>query len=58
VNELIGLLRELEESRFYGSLEIKVEAGVIVLYRKTESFKPTESGYGNNRSAHARNNSQ
>jgi hypothetical protein len=57
MNELIELLRELEESRFYGSLEIKMESGQIVLYKKTESFKPTQAGYGNNRGTLERNNS-
>jgi hypothetical protein len=43
------LLAELEAARFYGSLELKYEAGRVVLIRKTETFKPTESSYGNNR---------
>jgi hypothetical protein len=51
MNELTQLLRQLEQSRFYGSVELKYEAGRIVLIRKTETFKPCESGYGNNRSS-------
>ena len=56
MNEVAQLLRQLEASRFYGSVEIKFEAGVAVLIRKSETFKPTEPNYGNNRSAyHDRN---
>lgn len=55
--ELIEMLKKLEQGRFYGSLEIKLEAGKVVLIRKSESFKPTEPNYGNNRSAYERNQS-
>jgi hypothetical protein len=34
------LLAELACQRFYGSLEIKFEAGKVVLLRKTETIKP------------------
>jgi len=34
------IVHELERSRFYGSLEIKFEAGRVVLLRKTETIKP------------------
>jgi hypothetical protein len=34
------LLIRLERERFYGSLELKLEAGQIVLIRKTETLKP------------------
>jgi len=51
MNDLSQLLSELESARFYGSLELKLEAGRVVLIRKSETFKPTESDYGNNRSA-------
>ena len=37
---LAPLLAELEQSRFYGSVEIKFEAGRVVLLRKTETIKP------------------
>jgi hypothetical protein len=50
MNELNQLLSQLEQSRFYGSLEFKYEAGRVVLIRKSETFKPYESGYGKNRS--------
>ncbi len=35
-----NILKELERERFYGSLEIKFEAGRVVLIRKTETIKP------------------
>ncbi len=56
--ELIEMLKKLDQGRFYGSLEIKFEAGKVVLIRKSESFKPTEPNYGNNRSTHDRNQSR
>jgi hypothetical protein len=45
------LLEELQAGRFYGSVEVKFEAGRIVLIRKTETYKPTpeNSNYRNNR---------
>jgi hypothetical protein len=35
------LLIRLERGRFYGSLELKLEAGQIVLIKKTETLKPS-----------------
>lgn len=49
MTELIALLRKLETMRFYGSLEIKFEAGHVTVIRKTESIKPTEGNYRMNR---------
>jgi len=34
-------LCELERLRFFGTLEIKFEAGRVILLRKTETIKPT-----------------
>ncbi len=42
INEL---LTELACQRFYGSLEIKFEAGKVVLLRKTETIKPPPEDY-------------
>jgi hypothetical protein len=36
------IIADLERRRFFGSLEIKFEAGQIVLLRKTETIKPTD----------------
>jgi hypothetical protein len=49
--EISELARELERSRFYGSLELKYEDGRLVLIRKTETFRPMEkpTGYDNPR---------
>jgi hypothetical protein len=57
MNDLIQLLHQLEQSRFYGVLEVKFEAGNVVLLKKTETFKPMHSGYGDNRGSHERNQS-
>ncbi len=35
------LLRSLEQSRFFGTVELKFEAGRVVLIRKTETMKPS-----------------
>ncbi len=43
------LLTELERQRFYGSLEVKFEAGKVVLLRKTETIKPTVENCRDNR---------
>ena len=34
------LLRNLEQAKFFGSVELKYEAGRLVLIRKTETLKP------------------
>lgn len=39
IDKLIALLKVLVEGRFYGSVEIKFEAGKIVIIKKTESIK-------------------
>jgi len=36
---LSDLVDELERGRFFGSLELKFEAGQVVLLRKTETIK-------------------
>jgi hypothetical protein len=58
MNDLYTLLRQLEAAHFYGSVELKYEAGIVVLVRKSETFKPTEPNRGNNRSAYERNQSR
>lgn len=40
MQRLDRLLADLEHQRFYGSVEIKFEAGRVVLVRKTETIKP------------------
>lgn len=49
MNELITMLRQLEAARFYGSLEVKFEAGHVIVIRKTESIKPGTGNYRNSR---------
>ena len=45
MQRLDQLLADLEKQRFYGSLEIKFEAGKVVLLRKTETIKPPPEDY-------------
>ncbi len=40
MNDLLKLLRQLEVSRFFGSVEVKFEAGQVVVVKKTETIKP------------------
>jgi hypothetical protein len=49
MNELIQLLRQLEQWRFYGSVEVRFEAGQITVIKKTESIKPGVGDHRNNR---------
>ena len=58
MSELTELLRQLEATRFYGALELKLEAGHIVLIKKTETLKPTQSSYGDNRGTYERSQSR
>ena len=39
MEKLIKLIQALIEKKFYGSIEIKMEAGNIVIVKKTESIK-------------------
>ena len=39
LTKLYEMLREIFDSGFYGSLEVKFEAGKVTIIRKTESIK-------------------
>ena len=39
LTKLYEILREIFDSNFYGSLEVKFEAGKVTVIRKTESIK-------------------
>jgi hypothetical protein len=39
LTKLYEILREIFDSEFYGSLEVKFEAGKVTIIRKTESIK-------------------
>lgn len=41
--DIPALLSELQREQFFGSLEIKLERGAIVLIRKTETIKPSNA---------------
>jgi hypothetical protein len=43
-----SLITELEADRFYGNVELRFEAGKVVLLKKTETIKPN-NGYRDNR---------
>lgn len=58
MTQLFELLRQLEAARFFGSLELKYESGHVVLLKKTETLKPTQSSCGENRGNHVRNQSR
>jgi hypothetical protein len=42
IASILQLLNDLSASSFWGSLELKFEAGRIVLVRKSETIKPNE----------------
>lgn len=48
-SHIAEMLSQLERGRFFGSVELKYEAGHVVLVRKTETLKPTATNYGDNR---------
>jgi len=43
------VVHQLSQERFYGSLELKFEAGRVVLLRKTETIKPAATDCRENR---------
>ncbi len=45
------LLRSLEQSRFFGTVELKFESGRVVLIRKSETIKPSTNDCRDNRGA-------
>jgi hypothetical protein len=49
MNDLLRILRELEAARFFGSVEVKFEAGQVTIIKKTESIKPTTNNHRENR---------
>ncbi len=49
MNELVQILHQLQAARFYGSLEVKFEAGVVTIIKKTESIKPGTGDHRDNR---------
>ena len=55
---LTDFLRDLEQSGFYGSVELKYENGRIVFARKSETIKldSRQTNYRNNRGTNAEHN--
>lgn len=49
MQRLNQLLADLEKQRFYGSVEVKFEAGRVVLVRKSETIKPAPENYRDSR---------
>jgi hypothetical protein len=39
-SDVPGLLDQFRREKFYGSLELRLEAGDVVLLKKTETIKP------------------
>jgi hypothetical protein len=40
IEKIIKIIKDLIDRQFFGSLELKFEAGKIVQVKKTESIKP------------------
>lgn len=49
IQEVARLLSDLAHARFFGALEIKMEAGRIMLVRKIENLKVGDNGWNNHR---------
>jgi hypothetical protein len=58
MNALSDFLRDLEQSGFYGSLELKYENGRITVARKSETIKldSRHTNYRNNRGNNVEHN--
>jgi len=56
MSQVEQILNELSREHFYGTLEIKLESGRVVLLRKTETIKPlaTTGDYRDNRGTNER----
>jgi hypothetical protein len=52
--QLDCLLADLQRQRFFGSIELKLEAGQVVLIRKTETLKPAHDHRDNRRTGNER----
>jgi hypothetical protein len=46
---VIEILRILEREKFYGSLEVKFEAGKVTVLKKAETLKPPADDRRDNR---------
>jgi hypothetical protein len=44
MSQVEKLLREIEQARFWGSLQVDFQNGQVTLIRKTETFKPQQQG--------------
>jgi hypothetical protein len=57
-NTLTDFLRDLEQSGFYGSVELKYENGRLTLARKSETIKldSHQNHYRNNRGTNVEQN--
>ena len=55
MREVESVLTELARIGFYGTVEVKFEAGQPVLLRKTETIKPANERDRNNRGSNERN---
>lgn len=57
-NTITDLLRELEQSGFYGSVELKFENGHLTIARKSETIKfdSRQSNSRNNRGLNVEHN--
>jgi len=40
MKKLFDLLKQYEENKLYGEVLVKLEAGKVVIIKKTESIKP------------------
>lgn len=50
-NEIVPFLREAEQSRYFGTIELRYENGLITVIKKLQTLKPSdiEKGEANGR---------
>ena len=56
INEGIArLITELQDSRYFGTVELRFEAGKITYIKKTETLKPEDLTHRENQGTNERN---
>ncbi len=58
LNDLLRMLRDLEQRKFWGSVELKFENGRLMHIKQAQTFKPEDISHrtsrGNHENEHAR----
>jgi hypothetical protein len=52
LNSLLGMLRDLEQGKFWGSIELKFENGRLMHVKQSQTFKAEDIGRRTSRGNH------